>query len=87
MGTINSSDTLFATLTQRGNIILSLKLSGIKSDTELMHHIYRSINGCMGLATLTLRNGTQGWSSRKQLLLKSLPKSHATKQLCLWPSD
>ncbi len=83
---INYSDTLFATLTQRGNTILSLKISGINSDKELMQRIYQSVKGCMGLATLTLRNGTQGWSQRKQLFLKPVKSTQSPIQLSLWPA-
>lgn len=66
MATILSSDIIFATIRQRGRILTTLRLSGITSLSEIvtaLHGIAR------GIATIDLRNGTQGWSRRHTVML------------------
>ncbi len=66
MATIESSDIIFATIRQRGQILTTLRLSGITSLSEIVS----SLHGiARGLTTIDLRNGSQGWSSRHTVLL------------------
>lgn len=64
MKTINSDDVIFATVTQRGNTLYSGRMSGMSSMAEVMSSLRGALSGAMGMLTLTLRNGTQGWSRR-----------------------
>ncbi len=66
MGTINSSDIIFATVKQRGITLASIKLSGITSFAEILR---RSLSGTMGMTTIDLRNGSQGWQQRRTVML------------------
>lgn len=70
MASINTSDILFATLTNKGSKLLSLRISGISSYSELIKTI-RSMTPAhaLGLITLQLRNHSQGWSSTRPLLM------------------
>lgn len=67
MKTINSSDVIFATVTQRGNTLYDGQMSGMSSMAEVMSSLRGALAGAMGMLTLTLRNGTQGWSSRSSI--------------------
>ena len=69
MATITSSDIIFATVMQRGRTIQSLQLSGLNSFAELFQKIRNAIASSSGLITLQLRNGSQGWSQRRALLI------------------
>lgn len=69
MGTINSSDIIFATVKQRGITLASIKLSGITSFAEILRHLRRSLSGIMGMTTIDLRNGSQGWQQRRTVML------------------
>ncbi len=69
MISFHSSDVIFATVRQRGNVILSMQLSGIGSYAQLICHLRKLLAGLMGIATLDLRNGTQGWSQSRPVML------------------
>lgn len=70
MATINPTDVIFATLTQRGSEIANVKLSGITSVTAILKLLLPTVvKGCVGVVTFTLRNSTQGWSQRRILLI------------------
>lgn len=58
MATILSSDEIFATVTQRGRVISNLRISGMTSFSEILSALGNDIRG---LATVSLRNRTQGW--------------------------
>lgn len=69
MKTINSSDVIFATVTQRGATLYDARLSGLSSMAEVMKFLHKVLAGAVGMLTLTLRNGTQGWSRRTSFKL------------------
>lgn len=69
MKTINSSDVIFATVTQRGATLYDARLSGLSSMTDVMKYLHKALSGAVGMLTLTLRNGTQGWSRRSSFKL------------------
>ncbi|MCM1292369.1 MAG: hypothetical protein NC111_03000 [Bacteroides sp.] len=66
MKSILSTDIVFATLRQRGRVIGSLRLSGVTSLADVMNHVKGL---AIGLVTLELRNGTQGWSHNHNLMM------------------
>lgn len=70
MATINSSDILFATLIQRGKTILSVRLSGMTTFSDIIRYLSRTLNGTFGIMTMTLRNGTQGWSQQRNIMFR-----------------
>lgn len=65
MATILSSDEIFATVSQRGRVLSSLRLSGITSLADILRAIGNEIRG---LATIELRNSTQGWQRRHTIM-------------------
>ncbi len=69
MTTIKSTDVIFATVIQRGVVLASLRLSGITSLPELLKKIMRTITGAVGITTIDLRNGSQGWQQRRTIML------------------
>jgi hypothetical protein len=70
MATIQSDDVVFATLTQRGSTLASLKLSGITSMTHLLEYVHRYAGTLRGMATLVVRNSSQGWTSKQALYMR-----------------
>lgn len=70
MATIQSDDVVFATLTQRGSTLASLKLSGITSMTHLMQCVRSNVTTLKGMATLMVRNTSQGWSTTQALYIR-----------------
>lgn len=63
MSTISSSDVLFATVSQRGNMLLNIKLCGVESESDIYRAIRMSLPGISGIARLSIRNASRGWSA------------------------
>lgn len=68
MATINCTDIIFATVKLRGKTLASLTLNGMTSFSDVVREVRTSIGNVAGLATLQLRNPTQGWSHNSALL-------------------
>ncbi|MEF2642699.1 MAG: hypothetical protein U0M50_01400 [Paramuribaculum sp.] len=66
MATILSSDVIFATVRQRGQVMTTLRLSGITSFGDVVASVGRLFKG---ITTIDLRNGTQGWNLRHTVML------------------
>lgn len=66
MATFKSSDRIFATIIQRGRVILNLNISGITSITDIITTLSGQLKG---LVTINLRNYTQGWQSNHCVML------------------
>lgn len=66
MATILSSDVIFATVRQRGQVMTTLRLSGITSFGDVVASVGRLFKG---ITTIDLRNGTQGWNRRHTVML------------------
>lgn len=62
-------DIIFATVSQRGNIIVSLKMTGLTSIRDLLELLNKTINGYMGMVMLKLRNKSQGWSLNQPIMM------------------
>ncbi len=69
MGTIHSSDVIFATLIQHGRQIGSYRLSGISSLSDIINDVRNRAARVTGIVTLQLRNGTQGWTHRHPCII------------------
>jgi len=70
MVTINTSDIIFATLFQHGRQVVTLRLSGLSSFSDIIRQVRRASAGCIGLVTLHLRNCTQGWSGNRPIMMR-----------------
>ena len=68
MSTINSSDIIFARVYRMGREIANLRLTGVSSEAEVFAELRRHIGSSRALLDLVLRNGTQGWSSRRPVM-------------------
>lgn len=68
MTTISTSDLIFATLSLHGSTVASMQMSGVSTLPEIIRTIRSSVSSLSGMATLSLRNGSQGWSSTHRLL-------------------
>lgn len=69
MKTISCTDIIFARVSQCGRMVASLCLSGITSIQELYQRISERLGGHVGLITVQLRNGSQGWTDRRHVLI------------------
>lgn len=69
MKTISCTDIIFARVSMCGRMVASLCLSGISSLNELYQQIRRELGSRLGLVTVQLRNGSQGWTDRRHVLI------------------
>lgn len=69
MNIITLNDIIFATARIRGAVAANIRLSGLRSMTEVINAIRNEIGYFSGLITITLRNMTQGWVQEKSLYL------------------
>lgn len=65
----NPSDVIFATVRQRGMVLANLRMSGISSMADIISRLPHAIGRLMGITTIDLRNGTQGWQRRHTIML------------------
>lgn len=70
MKTIDINDTIFATVTANGMTLVNLRLSGLNSMGEVLSSVHRALPGAAGMMTLTLRNGSQGWTDRRAFVIR-----------------
>ena len=70
MSTISPSDILFATVSQRGNMILNIRLSGMECGSDIYRAIRSSLPGISGITRLSIRNASQGWASASAHLFR-----------------
>lgn len=69
MATFLPSDTIFATVRQRGITLADVRLSGITSLRDIINYLRRTIGALAGLISIDLRNGSQGWQQRHTVML------------------
>jgi hypothetical protein len=74
MAEINAQDEIYATLTQRGNVVATINMSGLNSIAAILCKLRAIASGCVGLVTFKMRNCSQGWSQSRQIMLTSQPK-------------
>ncbi len=77
MQTIRITDTLFATVISHGTTLLSARISGMSSISEILEYMRRKAGHLAGLITLRLRNMTSGWSIDRSILLRPAPRPAA----------
>ncbi len=82
MGTIDRSDIIYATLTQRGTTLGTYRIEGMSSKADVIRHLRSMVKNCLGIVTLSLRNSTQGWQHRQSLLWQ--PRQVVPVQLSLF---
>lgn len=68
MATFNASDIIFATLTQGGRTIASVRLSGMRTFSDIVRYLRTVYRDAMGLLTLSLRNPSQGWHTERNIM-------------------
>jgi len=68
MKRINSSDVIIASLTQRGRNVANFRISGLSDISQVIDYIRRTISGLIGMTSLRLRNGSQGWVTELSLM-------------------
>jgi hypothetical protein len=69
MAKIVITDTLFVTLSHCPRIFMRARLSGIDSVAALMRRVRQLACEQFGIITMSVRNGSQGWSRTETLLL------------------
>lgn len=67
--TINDSDIIFARVYRMGREIANLRFTGMNSEADIFAELRRALGSSHALLDLVLRNGTQGWSSRRPVML------------------
>jgi hypothetical protein len=70
MNQISQNDVVFATIIQRGLVLVSLKLQGLASMDELLRKMMSTLSAVTGIITLDVRNFTRGWNQRRSLILR-----------------
>lgn len=71
MATIKFSDTIFATVVFRGETIAMLRMNGVTSFADVLRNVRRAVGTMFGLATINLRNGSQGWQLSRTVMLSA----------------
>lgn len=85
MKRINSSDVIIASLTQRGRNVANLRISGLSDLNQVIEYIKRAISGIIGMTSLRLRNGTQGWVEELHLMFGATTSAgRQSRQLSLF---
>lgn len=79
MATINSSDIIFATVIQRGRTIASVRLSGMHTVNDIIRYLSGIVKNTVGMITLSLRNGTQGWQQERNVMFGSLRRAEGVQ--------
>lgn len=74
MATIHPSDIIYATVVRHGATLLSLRLSGLTSISQILVRICNHVTEAAGLVTLTLRNGSQGWKYQQPIILPGISR-------------
>ncbi len=85
MTTIDLRDEVFATVTQWGNEVVSVKITGISSYNEVLRYLRSLGIKYRGVVTLKLRNLTKGWQQVSRLMmLEHQENSQEAVQLSLF---
>lgn len=84
MASISLHDEIFATFTQRGMVVASVKVSGVTSMGDVLRYLRMAEVRCKGLVTLKLRNLTKGWTQIRRLVIEPLARPAEAVQLTLF---
>lgn len=66
---ITYTDTIFITIMQLGRTLTMVRLSGIVDATHLKEKIAELSSHFTGMVNVLLRNGSQGWNYRYNLMV------------------
>ena len=69
MATICSTDTIFATVSYCGSMIANMRISGAESMAHVMNAVRSRVGDVAGLVTVEPRNTSQGWNSRRAVMM------------------
>lgn len=70
MATISLNDVIYATLRLRGTSLATINISGVTSFPEILSRLMSAFSGKVrGLATVEMRNASQGWAARRNVML------------------
>lgn len=69
MAKISPLDILFVTVVQNGITRLNSRLTGVSSLGDIVRNTRMAVPGLTGLATIGIRNSTEGWSSRQSVFI------------------
>lgn len=70
MAKISLTDVIHATFRLRGMSLATINVSGVSSFSEILSRLMAAATGAMrGLATVELRNTSQGWSTRRNVMV------------------
>lgn len=61
--TIRTNDVLYARVTVMGRQLFNIRLSDMDSLTQVVNWVKVQLSGFTGLAKISLRNASQGWSA------------------------
>lgn len=63
MKQINSSDTLFITITHLGSTVANKRISGVNSLADVITSVRGDLQGLRGMMSINMRNFSQGWNT------------------------
>lgn len=78
MAKISLTDIIYATLRLNGTIAATLRLNGVSSFAEILSRLLKALPTAgakafgRGLASVEIRNGSQGWATRRNVLLPAM---------------
>lgn len=61
---------MFATILQHGRTLYTARICGMTSMADIVRYISNNFGSILGMFTLNLRNGSQGWTSTTNLRLQ-----------------
>ncbi len=70
MNKITATDTMVATVQRHGTTRLYTRIAGMCSVREVLEYIYNIMKDMAGLITIRLRNASEGWTSRHDVMLR-----------------
>ncbi len=70
--TVSATDVVFATVIACGRTVFRATYAGMSSLEDILAALRRGVRGVMaGPVTVSLRNGTQGWTVRRTLMRRN----------------
>lgn len=69
MKKILPTDIIYATVTQRGKTLASVRLIGICTLADILNYLQSILKESIGLVTFKLRNSSQGWNHERSVML------------------
>lgn len=80
MRTIDYDDVMYATLSQHGRMVASLRLIGVTSWADVVRKVCSAVRSCCaGMATIMLRNSSQGWAQQRSIVLRGTAQEEAVQ--------